>query len=57
MADAEPRLPDLTPTGMGAGLLMVAEPAASFGGTVGVEAGKGCRLPSGRPPEPQDWPR
>ncbi|MFE4698701.1 ATP-binding protein [Streptomyces sp. NPDC056738] len=41
VTDAEPRLPDLTPAGMGAGLLTVAELAASLGGTVSAEAAAG----------------
>ena len=35
--DAEPRLPDLSAEGMGAGLRMVAELAAEYGGGVGAE--------------------
>lgn len=41
VADTEPRLPDLTPAGMGTGLLMVAELAASFDGAVSVETAAG----------------
>lgn len=36
VSDAEPRLPDLTPEGMGAGLWMVTELAAAHGGGVGA---------------------
>jgi two-component sensor histidine kinase len=41
VADTEPRLPDLTPAGMGVGLLMVTELAATFDGTVSVETAAG----------------
>ncbi|KPI07472.1 ATP-binding region ATPase domain protein [Actinobacteria bacterium OK074] len=37
VADAEPRLPDLSEEGMGAGLRMVAEVAADYGGDVSAE--------------------
>ncbi|MFI1564361.1 ATP-binding protein [Streptomyces sp. NPDC020490] len=37
VADAEPRLPDLSEEGMGAGLRLVAELAAGHGGSVGAE--------------------
>ncbi|MFE1291839.1 ATP-binding protein [Streptomyces sp. NPDC058751] len=41
VADTEPRLPDLTPAGMGVGLLMVTELATAFGGTVNMETAAG----------------
>ncbi|MGP4050184.1 ATP-binding protein [Streptomyces sp. 2A115] len=37
VADTEPRLPDLEPAAMGAGLQMVAELAAEYDGDVSVE--------------------
>ncbi|MER6633365.1 ATP-binding protein [Streptomyces sp. NPDC000987] len=37
VADAEPRLPDLSEEGMGAGLRLVTELAADHGGAVGAE--------------------
>ncbi|GGJ43480.1 hypothetical protein GCM10010121_063420 [Streptomyces brasiliensis] len=37
VADAEPRLPDLSEAGMGAGLRLVTELATQYGGEVGVE--------------------
>jgi hypothetical protein len=37
VADAEPRLPDLGDEGMGAGLRMVAQPAADYDGDVSAE--------------------
>ncbi|MGW0626012.1 ATP-binding protein [Streptomyces sp. NPDC002758] len=39
VADAEPRLPDLSAAGMGAGLRMVAELAVEYGGDISAEPG------------------
>lgn len=41
VADAEPRLPDLEPNAMGAGLRMVAELAAEYDGDVSAEPAVG----------------